>query len=175
MAGKKINRVVHIASVVVGIALFLGGSTAVAFAVADALAVQDFAAQAELTQGRVIDFVSAELSRRRRVAPARNMVQRIRRNQTVTITSVFPVIAFTTRDGREVEFEALVGGTTPDYELGEQVRVMYDPENPTEARIGETENLWGIPIVLGSFGLIAIAIGLGFGIAGTKKLRALAS
>jgi hypothetical protein len=176
MAEKKAKRGIQVASVVVGVALFLGGATAVAFAAADALAVRDFAAQAELAQGRVIDFVDSEITRRRHVAPVRNsrnrVWRRVRRGQRVfSVTSVFPVIAFSTPDGREFEFEALVGGTTPDYQLGERVRVMYNPENPTEARIGETENLWGIPIVLGGFGLIVAAIGLGFGIGGAKKLR----
>ncbi|QQG37170.1 MAG: DUF3592 domain-containing protein [Micavibrio aeruginosavorus] len=45
----------------------------------------------------------------------------------------YPEISFTTRDGREIEFRDSVGSNPPSAERGDEVKVLYNPERPSEA------------------------------------------
>jgi Protein of unknown function (DUF3592) len=49
----------------------------------------------------------------------------------------FPVLDFSTIDGRTVRTEAMYGSVPAPARPGHQVRVLYDPQRPTRARIGD--------------------------------------
>lgn len=56
-------------------------------------------------------------------------------NLVTAAVTYHPVIRFTTGDGRLVELRSGFGGTTHTYRLGEQVPVLYDPADPSRARL----------------------------------------
>ncbi|MCM2344615.1 MAG: DUF3592 domain-containing protein [Alphaproteobacteria bacterium] len=48
-------------------------------------------------------------------------------------TTYYPVIGFTTQDGKDVEFSDNVGSNPPSAERGDEVAVLYNPERPSDA------------------------------------------
>jgi hypothetical protein len=48
----------------------------------------------------------------------------------------FPILEFTTVDGRQVRTEAMYGSVPAPARPGHRVTVLYDPEQPARARIG---------------------------------------
>ncbi|GAA3216188.1 DUF3592 domain-containing protein [Actinocorallia longicatena] len=62
-----------------------------------------------------------------------------------------PVLAFTTLEGREIRTEA---EDPSGHGVGREVGVLYDPADPTAARIEGTHSVWS--------GLVAVAVGLVF-------------
>ena len=73
-----------------------------------------------------------------------------------------PIIAFVTESGDSVEFKSTSGSTNFDtYKVGKEVEVMYDPDNPVDARIkmAKEENKWQT-MMAGGFGIIIIGIGV---------------
>ena len=73
----------------------------------------------------------------------------------------YPVLRFTTRDGRQVDTTAMYGTNPPPARAGDQVTVLYDPQRPSRAalhgRLGG--RLLGGFFIL--FGGIFAAVGLG--------------
>ena len=68
----------------------------------------------------------------------------------------YPVVDFTTDDGRRRSLQMSVGSNTPEFELGDEVIVLYDPEHPLNARIksfGSSANMWILPGITGVLGL----------------------
>lgn len=73
----------------------------------------------------------------------------------------YPVLRFTTEDGRQVDTTAMYGTSPAPARAGERVTVLYDPARPTRAalhgRVGGTL-LGGVFVVLGG---VFAAVGLG--------------
>ncbi|BCX02545.1 MAG: hypothetical protein KatS3mg053_0483 [Candidatus Roseilinea sp.] len=72
------------------------------------------------------------------------------------------LLRFTTRDGRPVEAPL---ARAADYEVGEQVTVIYDPTYPEIAQVASLLRLWIAP---GAMALVGVAIAL----AGATNLAA---
>jgi hypothetical protein len=71
-----------------------------------------------------------------------------------------PVVRFTTREGEAVQFVSSVGSSPPSAEPGDRVDVLYDREDPYDAKLGGFFDLWmptGIAVVVGG-GFIGIAL-----------------
>lgn len=47
----------------------------------------------------------------------------------------FPQLNFTTQNGQTVKTTSLYGKTTKSYKIGQQVEILYDPNNPQNAEI----------------------------------------
>lgn len=73
-----------------------------------------------------------------------------------------PVLAFRTLDGRDVQTEGSFASSTYAGKTGQQVSVVYDPENPNEAYIGTAT---GTPLFVYAIGIAIAAIGLVVGLA----------
>lgn len=58
-----------------------------------------------------------------------------------------PVVEFTA-NGQTHSFESGNASDPPDYEVGDEVKVLYDPAAPNEARIESFAELWLMPILL---------------------------
>ncbi len=58
-----------------------------------------------------------------------------------------PVIEFMAH-GQTYSFESGNASDPPEYEVGDEVRVLYDPETPEGARIESFAELWLMPIIL---------------------------
>ena len=74
----------------------------------------------------------------------------------------YPVLEFTTQDGRRVQTEARTGRSPAPAREGDRVSVEYDPEDPASADIAGSWSglfLYGLFIVLGSiFTVVGIAV-----------------
>ena len=79
-------------------------------------------------------------------------------NQKDRIIQVFyyPVVNFTAEDGRRRTVQMNVGSDLPEYEKGNEVTVLYDPEHPLDARIKSFESgavMWILPVITGILGI----------------------
>jgi hypothetical protein len=80
--------------------------------------------------------------------------------------SFYPVIEFVTLREQVVRFKADEATPRPDQRMGEEVRILYDPANPQDARLDTFWSRWLESIVLG-------VIGLGFVVSGAFAYRLL--
>jgi len=68
----------------------------------------------------------------------------------------FPVVRFTASDGKTRELEMSEGSSSQEYEAGNEVTVLYDPEHPLDARIksvGSSGLMWILPGITGILGI----------------------
>jgi hypothetical protein len=72
-----------------------------------------------------------------------------------------PVVSFPIDSTRRVRFKSVAHSNPPEYEVGDSVRVLYDPDRPGDARIRSFTSLWLPLTVLGGLGLIFTALGAG--------------
>jgi Protein of unknown function (DUF3592) len=71
-------------------------------------------------------------------------------------TSYYPIVRFETADGRQIRFESDV--STSD-DVGDTVEVLYDPDDPEDAKLAGFFNLWGLPLIAGALGAAFAGIG----------------
>jgi hypothetical protein len=73
----------------------------------------------------------------------------------------FPVVEFSTTGNGKVCFRSVIGSIgSPGYDTGTTVDVLYDPRNPSNARIGSFKQLWQGPLTTGGLGLILFLLSL---------------
>ena len=75
-------------------------------------------------------------------------------------SSYCPVVDFTTQKGERVKYYANVCSSPPSYDIGEQVEVLYDPEDITHAQMNGFWSRYTGVIVLGCIGLPFFLIGV---------------
>jgi hypothetical protein len=76
-----------------------------------------------------------------------------------------PVVRFRTNDGRALSFTDAVSRYPAEFEVGEQTDVLYDPENPHNARaVKNISDLFLLAKMFGVAGAAVIASGLVMGI-----------
>ena len=71
-----------------------------------------------------------------------------------------PVVQFTTADGQTSTFTENVGSNPPRFSVGQTVKVLYSPTDPSRARIPGFFGLWFVPTFLGLFGAALLAVGI---------------
>lgn len=71
-----------------------------------------------------------------------------------------PVFRFRTFQGQEVEVSGNLRTNPPQFQVGQTIDVLYDPENPQKARIKKWMNLYFVPALLGFLGLLFGGIGV---------------
>jgi hypothetical protein len=64
-----------------------------------------------------------------------------------------PVFSFTSIDGLTHTVTSDVGSSPAGFDVGDSVRVRYDPANPQTARIHSFFQTWGGPVLSGLVGL----------------------
>jgi hypothetical protein len=64
-----------------------------------------------------------------------------------------PVFSFTSIDGLTHTVTSEVGSSPAGFDVGDSVRVRYDPANPQTARIHSFFQTWGGPLLSGLVGL----------------------
>ena len=74
-----------------------------------------------------------------------------------------PVIAFKTEAGRTVKFTASVASRPKPFQVGDEVKVIYDPDQPKKAQINQFVYLWFYVLMLLFFGVFTLVMGL-FGV-----------
>lgn len=70
--------------------------------------------------------------------------------------AVAPVFKFTASNGDVIEQEDKIFSNPPAHRLGEFVDILYDPNNPRNARVAKKTNLYFAPILLAVLGVIFI-------------------
>ncbi len=71
-----------------------------------------------------------------------------------------PVFKFTTIQGQVIEVEEKVYSSPPGFSVGEVVDILYDPQNPGNARAKKWSSLYFTPLLLSGMGAIFGGIGL---------------
>lgn len=71
-----------------------------------------------------------------------------------------PVIRFAAAGGRVVEFTESVSSNPPRHRVGEQVKILYRPEDPARARVASTLNLYLLAMIFALIGGSVSIIGL---------------
>jgi hypothetical protein len=83
--------------------------------------------------------------------------------------SYYPVVAFTTQDGRKIEFRSNMGSNPPAFSVGEAVRVRYLPDDPDSAGIEAFFSLWFLPLMFGGMGVIFLLVAGGVALATRRR------
>lgn len=82
-----------------------------------------------------------------------------------------PVFTFTTKKGQSYTIHSGSSSNPPGFTVGETVRVLYDPEKPTDARIDTLWQIWVFPIVFSILGGPLTLAGLTLLILGRSQKR----
>ena len=77
-----------------------------------------------------------------------------------TGASYSPVVDFRTMEGETVRFTDSTGTIPPDYEIGAEVKVLYDPDDVHSAQVVSWKRLWLGPTLLICVGLLPILVGV---------------
>ena len=73
----------------------------------------------------------------------------------------YPVFQFVDeRTGEEITVVSTQGSNPPSYSIGQEVYILYDPQNPHSAVIKSFWNIWFMSIILTSLGCIFLSVGL---------------
>jgi hypothetical protein len=73
-----------------------------------------------------------------------------------------PVISYDLR-GEPYQMTGNVWSSPPAYTVGDQVQVLYPPDQPKAARLYSWFEFWFVPTLLGSVGLLFALVGGGVG------------
>jgi len=71
-----------------------------------------------------------------------------------------PVYQFRAINGQMITVQDSLSSSPPMFETGQTIDVLYDPENPQNARIKKFMSLYFVSILLGGMGLIFGGIGV---------------
>ena len=85
--------------------------------------------------------------------------------------SYYPRVRFMTPAGEPVEFTGSVGSRPATFDIGEAVAVLYDPDDPRDARINSFFQLWFAPLILGFLGLVFTTVVGGGAVVGLVRSR----
>lgn len=85
----------------------------------------------------------------------------------------YPRVRFETETGQPYEFTGDVGSSPASFDVGEGVRVLFDPADPSSARIDSFMQLWFVSVILGGMGLVFSIVGGGsfFAFGSAEKRR----
>lgn len=95
-------------------------------------------------------------------APGR-VVELVARQDQAGKVFYYPVLEFYLPDESRQTIQLSQGSSTPAYEQGEAVTILYDPARPRSARIKSTANAlvaWTVPIITGILGVAFLAAAL---------------
>ncbi len=68
----------------------------------------------------------------------------------------YPVVEYTSKEGKYHKVQVKEGSSSPEYEVGDEVTVLYNPERPLDARIksvGSSTLMWILPGITGILGI----------------------
>jgi len=85
--------------------------------------------------------------------------------------SYYPIVQFTTPDGRVVHISGSSGSNPASYSRGDHVTVLYNPASPEQARIDSFGEQMFAPLLLAGMGLVFALLGGGMLFAPLFKRR----
>lgn len=116
--------------------------------------MRTFVSKAQQTQGTIVDMVFSRGSS-------------TSSNASYTYT---PVFEFRAMSGQMIRVKESVSSNPPQFQVGETVEVIYDPEAPQGARIHKWSNLYLFPVLFGVMGMIITGIGIAVGYSDAMRL-----
>lgn len=75
---------------------------------------------------------------------------------------ICPVVEFTASSGGKIRFTSDFGSRPAGHNIGQSVKIRYDPLDPQHAEIDSVMNLWLVPLILVFMGGIAGCLGVAF-------------
>jgi Protein of unknown function (DUF3592) len=76
------------------------------------------------------------------------------------VTYFHPVVQFVTAGEQVVRFQASEGtDKRSSYQVGDSVRILYDPANPRDAQLDTWFSRWGDPLIPVAIGLFMVVLG----------------
>ncbi|MBX3046420.1 MAG: DUF3592 domain-containing protein [Anaerolineales bacterium] len=69
-----------------------------------------------------------------------------------------PIIEFTAPNGRPVRFEGGNASSPPAYRIGQEVEVLYNPQDHQDASINSFYELWLVPAILAPVDVILFVV-----------------
>jgi hypothetical protein len=94
-------------------------------------------------------------------ATAEGIVVELLLSRSSDSISYRPLVQFTAQSGRVVEFAPSAGSNPARYAEGEQVEVLYQTAQPSDAKINDFFSLWGVALILAAMGAVFFLIGAG--------------
>jgi hypothetical protein len=92
------------------------------------------------------------------------VVRQSRDSETQTINEYYyPVVEFDLPDGTHKQVQLSEGSWPPEYEIGQAVTILYDPEHPLDARIKSSSStllMWIFPGITGIVGIVFLGVTL---------------
>ena len=88
------------------------------------------------------------------------VVEKVRVERPGETANFYPVVEFKTQTGEVFRFEGKTSGTEYEYKIGEQIEILYDPQDPKGAMINSWKELWLPPIALMLIGGGVMLVGL---------------
>jgi uncharacterized protein (DUF58 family) len=73
----------------------------------------------------------------------------------------YPVVEFYTPDGRAHRFRGSTGSSSPEFAIGAEVDVRYNPNHPDQAQLTKFSHFWLGPLLLTIGGLLALFLASG--------------
>ena len=88
------------------------------------------------------------------------VVEKIRVERPGETANFYPVIEFKTQTGEVFRFEGKTSGPENEYKIGEQVEILYDPQDPQGAMINSWKELWfpSIAMMIIGGGMLVLGI-----------------
>ncbi|HLP90335.1 MAG TPA: DUF3592 domain-containing protein [Nostocaceae cyanobacterium] len=123
--------------VIYGSLFALAGSLCTALGIKISIDTHSFLNTAIPTQGTVTDFV-----------------RRSSTKNSKTYYTYYPLIKFTTKEGEPTKFESSSGSNPPAYTKGQQIDILYNPQDPQSAMINSWWDIWGFSIITTSLGSV---------------------
>ncbi|HLO84970.1 MAG TPA: DUF3592 domain-containing protein [Nostocaceae cyanobacterium] len=118
-----------------GLLFALGGGVFASIGIKSGIDTRSFLSTAIPAQGTVIDLVESSSTTKNR-----------------TSYTYRPVVKFTTNLGEPTIFESKAGSNPPSFTKGQQVEVLYNPQNPQSAVINAWFDIWGLSAVFTGIG-----------------------
>ncbi len=76
-----------------------------------------------------------------------------------------PKIEFTTATGQPVQFTERWSSNRPDYKVGDEAPLYYDPENPSKAKLAQKKGMmFFVAYFVGGLGILFLFIGIIIGV-----------
>jgi len=107
-----------------------------------------------------VSAVTTSLALSREKSTAGRVVDLVARKDQAGQVFYFPVVEFYLPDESRQKVQLSEGSSSPEYTIGEAVTILYDPEQPSTARIksiGSALLMWIVPLITGVVGAAFLA------------------
>jgi hypothetical protein len=72
----------------------------------------------------------------------------------------YPVFAFDDATGAHHTIYSNTGCSSPNYQIGDKISVLYTPSNPSDANIDDFFAVWILPLATGAIAVLYLPLGL---------------